>query len=78
MGRGSNVMEMKYLQAIDIPADKPVSLDPGGLHVWLAELKQPLKAGETIPLDLKFEKAGERRVNVTVIKPSDPPPRSEP
>ena len=78
MGRGGNVMEMKYLQAIDIPADKPVSLNPGGLHVWLAELKQPLKAGETFPLDLRFEKAGERRVNVTVVKPSDPPPRSEP
>ncbi len=75
MGRGGNVMEMRYLQAIDIPADKPVSLNPGGLHVWLAQLNQPLKAGQTFPLDLKFEKAGERRVTVTVIKASDAPPR---
>jgi copper(I)-binding protein len=77
MGRGGNVTEMKYLQGIDVPANKPVSLDPGGLHVWLAQLNQPLKAGETFPLDLKFEKAGDRRVNVTVIKPADAPPTSD-
>ena len=77
MGRGGNVMEMKYLQGIDVPANKPVSLDPGALHVWLAQLNQPLKAGETFPLDLKFEKAGDRRVNVTVIKPADAPPTSD-
>ena len=76
MGRGGNVMEMKYVQGIDIPADTPVSLDPNGLHVWLAQLNQPLKAGETFPLDLKFEKAGERRISVTIIRPADAPPRS--
>jgi periplasmic copper chaperone A len=76
MGRGGNVMEMKYVQGIDIPADTPVSLDSNGLHVWLAQLNQPLKAGETFPLDLKFEKAGERRISVTIIRPADAPPRS--
>ena len=76
MGRGGNVMEMRYVQGIDIPADTPVSLDPNGLHVWLAQLNQPLKAGETFPLDLKFEKAGERRISVTIIRPADAPPRS--
>ena len=77
MGRGGNVMEMKYVQGIDIPANTPISLDPSGLHVWLAQLNQPLKAGETFPLDLKFEKAGERRVTVTIIKPADAPPKSQ-
>ena len=70
-------MEMKYVQGIDIPANTPISLDPSGLHVWLAQLNQPLKAGETFPLDLKFEKAGERRVTVTIIKPADAPPKSQ-
>lgn len=77
MGHGGNVMEMKYLQGIDIPANTPVSLDPSGLHVWLAQLNQPLRGGGTFPLNLKFEKAGERRVNVTIIRPSDPPPKSD-
>lgn len=76
MGHGGSVMEMKYVQGIDIPANTPISLDPTGLHVWLAQLNQPLKAGETFPLDLKFEKAGQRRVTVTIIGPADAPPRS--
>lgn len=66
---GSSAMEMTYLKAIDIPANKPVSLNPTGLHVWLAGLKQPLKAGETFPLTLTFEKAGRRQVIVSVTKP---------
>ena len=76
MGGGGNVMEMKYLQGIDLPANTPVSLNPTGLHVWLANLIRPLKAGETIPLTLRFEKAGERQITVSVIAPSAPPPNS--
>jgi copper(I)-binding protein len=76
MQGGSSAMEMTYLDKIDIPANKPVSLNSGGLHVWLAELNQPLQAGQRFPLSLKFEKAGERRVTVTVIAPAAPPPSS--
>jgi copper(I)-binding protein len=71
---GSSAMEMKYLQDIDIPANKSVSLNPTGLHVWLAGLKQPLRAGQTFPLLLKFEKGHERRVVVSVIAPAASPP----
>lgn len=67
-------MNMAYLDAIDIPAGVPVSLDPSGLHVWLEDLHQPLKAGQTFPLVLEFEKAGERRVAVSVIEPAAAPP----
>jgi copper(I)-binding protein len=73
---GSGAMGMKYLKAIDLPAGTTVSLDPSGLHVWLADLNQPLRGGETFPLSLKFEKAGERRVTVSVIEPAAPPPTS--
>lgn len=69
MEGGSGAMEMKYLKVIDIPANKPVSLNPSGLHVWLAGLRRPLKAGETFPLTLTFEKAGQREVTVSVVKP---------
>ena len=74
MAGGSGAMEMKYLKAIDIPADKAVTLNSSGLHVWLAELNQPLKAGHSFPLVLTFEKAGERRVTVSVIAPAAAPP----
>ena len=69
-------MGMKYLDAVDLPANKAVDLNSGGLHVWLAGLNQPLKAGQTIPLTLKFEKAGERQVTVSVIAPAAAPPTS--
>jgi copper(I)-binding protein len=71
---GSSAIEMKYLEVIDIPARKPVSLDSSGLHVWLAGVKQPLKAGQTFPLTLTFEKAGQREVTVSIIKPGETPP----
>lgn len=61
---------MRYIDAIDLPAGKPVSLDPMGLHVWLEGLKQPLKAGETFPLMLEFERAGRQEVTVSVIEPA--------
>jgi len=67
-------MAMAYLEDMEIPADAPVSLNPSGLHVWLADLHQPLKRGETFPLLLKFEKAGEHWVTVSVIGPAAPPP----
>ena len=69
MEGGSSAMEMKYLKVMDIPANKPVSLNPTGLHVWLAGLKHPLKAGQTFPLTLTFEKTGQREVTVSIIKP---------
>lgn len=71
---GSSAMEMNYLKAIDIPAGTTVSLNPSGLHVWLADLNQPLKAGQTFPLTLQFEKAGVRRVTVSTIRPAEAPP----
>jgi copper(I)-binding protein len=72
----SNSMAMKYIDGIDIPAGAPVSLNPSGLHVWLDGLNQPLRAGESFPLVLRFEKAGERRVIVSVIEPAAAAPMS--
>ena len=76
MEGGSSAMGMKYLDAIDIPADKPARLNPAGLHVWLADLNQPLKAGQSFTLTLKFEKAGERQIAVSVLAPAAASPMS--
>jgi periplasmic copper chaperone A len=76
MEGGGSAMAMTYIEAIDIPANSPVSLDSSGLHVWLADLNQPLRAGETFPLLLRFEKAGERQVIVSIIEPAAAPPMS--
>jgi copper(I)-binding protein len=73
---GRNAMEKTYLGAMDMPAGKPVSLNPAGWHVWLSDLRQPLRAGQTFPLVLRFERAGQRRVSVSVVAPAAAPPTS--
>lgn len=60
------VMRMREVAAIDIPAGQTVALEPGGLHIMMMGLTSPLKAGETLPLVLRFEKAGSVTVQVQV------------
>ena len=72
----AGAMGMRYVDGIDVPARKSVSLSPTGLHVWLAGLDRPLKAGTNIPLTLRFEKAGAVTVTVAVIAPAAPRPMS--
>lgn len=61
MAMDGNVMKMRPISALDLPAGKAVELKPGGYHVMLMDLKQPLKAGETVPLTLTVEgKDGKR------------------
>ena len=67
-----DVMRMREVDAIDVPADKLVELKPGGFHLMLMGLKEPLKAGQRFPLKLRFEKAGEVSVEVSVDAPSAP------
>ena len=60
------VMKMREVEAIDVAPGKPAKLETGGLHLMIMDLKQPLKAGETLPLTLTFEKAGKVEVQVPV------------
>jgi hypothetical protein len=62
------VMKMRPISGVDIPAGQPVSLKPGGEHIMLMGLNQPLREGQSFPLTLDFEKAGPRTVSVTVEK----------
>ena len=62
-------MKMRRVEAISLPAGKPVELGPGGYHVMLMDVGQPLKEGETVPLTLTFaDKAGNR-----TTRPCRPP-----
>ena len=61
-----DLMKMRQVMAIDVPAGKTVALQPGGLHVMFMGLKAPLKTGAHFPLTLVFEKAGEITVDVEV------------
>lgn len=52
-----NVMRMRAIAALDIPAGKPVELKPGSYHVMLMDLKSPLEKGANVPLTLVFQDA---------------------
>lgn len=60
------VMKMRQVEAIELAPGKPAVLETGGYHIMMLDLKQPLKAGETIPLTLTFEKAGKLELQVPV------------
>ena len=66
MSMQGDVMRMRQVDAIDVPAGKSVELKPGGLHLMLVGLKAPLRDGDTITVDLRFEKAGTVTVPVQV------------
>lgn len=60
------VMKMRAVPALTLEPGKPVTLAPGGYHLMLMGLKQPLKAGDSFPLELSFEKAQPITVTVKV------------
>lgn len=69
MGMDGNVMRMRQVDAIELPAGQVVELKPGGLHIMFNGLKAPLKEGDSFPVKLTFEKAGEVTVDVKVGAP---------
>jgi copper(I)-binding protein len=65
MALQNNVMRMRAVDAVELPAGREVALKPGGFHVMLLDLQRQVKAGETIPVTLVIETAGRReRVEV--------------
>jgi hypothetical protein len=62
----NNVMKMRGVEGIALPAGKAVELKPGGYHVMLMDLKGQVKAGDTVPLTLVFEGRDKKRETVEV------------
>ncbi len=69
MAMEGNVMKMRAVSALELPAGKAVELKPGGYHVMLMDLKQALKAGETVPLTLTVEGKDGKRESVELKLP---------
>ncbi|MER2528967.1 MAG: copper chaperone PCu(A)C [Candidatus Competibacter denitrificans] len=63
-----DMMRMRKVEAVDLAAGTTTALKPGGLHIMLIELKQPLRASQSVPLALRFEKAGTVQITVPVLK----------
>lgn len=67
-----DMMKMRQMQSLDLPAGQPVKLAPGGYHLMLLDLKQPLKDGAKVPLTLEFEDAKKVRSKVVIDAPVKP------
>ena len=61
------VARMRPLDSgLAVPAGAMIELKPGGTHVMVTGLRAPLNVGDTLKLTMRFEKSGERPVDVRV------------
>lgn len=56
----NNVMRMRAVKALALPAGRTVELKPGGYHMMLMDLRQQMKEGEVVPVTLVVESGGKR------------------
>jgi periplasmic copper chaperone A len=61
-------MHMRRIDYVDAPVGAEVQFAPGGKHIMLIDLKRDLKAGESLKLTLRFERAGLLTVPATVTE----------
>jgi copper(I)-binding protein len=67
-----NLMTMRRLAGLELPAGRAVELKPGGYHIMLIGLKRQVKEGEQVPLTLVIERRDGQRETVEVSAPVRP------
>lgn len=72
MAMVGDVMKMRAIPGLDLPAGKAVELKPGGYHVMLMELKGQVKDGDTVPLTLVVEGKDGKRQTLELKVPARP------
>ena len=65
----NGVMKMRPVDGIDVSEQAPINLAPGGYHLMLTGMRQPLKTGDKFPLTLIFKHAGSISTIVEVESP---------
>ncbi len=72
MALENNIMKMRAIPGLALPAGKAVELKPGGYHVMLMDLKGQVKDGDTVPVTLVLESADGKRETVEIKAPARP------
>ena len=62
----NDVMQMRPVQAIEVPARGSVELKPGGYHIMLLDVQRDLNPGDTVTLTLSFASGASLDVDATV------------
>jgi copper(I)-binding protein len=61
-----DVMRMRPVPSLEIPANGSVELKPGGYHVMLIDLQEPLETGDVISVTLHFEQSSDITLDVSI------------
>jgi copper(I)-binding protein len=72
MAMEKDVMRMRQVPGLALPAGKTVELKPGGYHVMLMDLKAQVKEGDTVPVTLVFEGKDGKRESIEIKAPARP------
>jgi len=72
--REGDLVRMRRVDPLRVAAGERLMLEPGGTHLMLMDLASPLRAGERVPLALRFEVAGEILIDAAVLAATDPAP----
>jgi copper(I)-binding protein len=67
-----DVMKMRAVDALELPAGQTVELKPGGYHVMLIDLKAQVKEGDVVPVTLIVEDKDGRREAIEIVAPARP------
>jgi hypothetical protein len=69
MAMEGDVMKMRAVAGLELPAGQAVALEPGGYHLMLIDLKRALKAGDRVPVTLVIEGRDGKRESVAFTAP---------
>ena len=72
MSMVGDMMRMRPVPALDLPAGQTVELKPGGFHLMLLDLKQTIKEGDVVPITLVIEGKDGKRTSVDLKLPVRP------
>ena len=62
----NGMMEMLPVTSLPIAPGAPIEFSPGGYHIMLTGMAQPLSAGQTFPVTLTFANGSKVTTKVTV------------
>ncbi len=68
----NDVMKMRQIPRLALPAGQAVELKPGGYHIMLIDLKTQVHEGNHVPMTLTFESPGGKREIVNIEAPVRP------
>ncbi|RJX69756.1 copper chaperone PCu(A)C [Vibrio sinensis] len=66
--KDGDVMKMRQIETIDIPANGQVELKPGSFHIMLFDLKKPFVDGDSIDVELTFKNGEKQTFNAPIKK----------